>query len=350
MVSPVKNVFKEPVNTLTRYVRLDYQAQKPPYNLRLNCRNFHSWAAKGDARSWSYTEDSCPVKVQAANKARERLVGQLGESSQIGASIAAEWRGSVDMISGRLIQLWKFTRAVRRGRLLDAANILELPGHKARSIRQSVRRKGHSRKLGGKSDYIKDFGSVWLEYSYGWAPLVDDIHNAIKIIDAPIRDRTIKGRATLSKSSHEDFWYSWWVKDDDWTCSVEMVTDIEVVNPNLFLSNQLGLTNPASWVLEGIPFSFVVDWFSNISQWVSQLTDFAGLNLKSPQTSYLTRHKHSEYYKDPGKLRLTEQKGFTVLRRVPGIPPVSLKFGYEIPNWKRGLNAISLLTQALGHK
>jgi hypothetical protein len=64
-------------------------------------------------------------------------------------------------------------------------------------------------------------------------------------------------------------------------CGVE----VQVDNPNLYLANKLGLTNPALIVYDAIPFSFVVNWFVTIEQFLSQMNMFAGVTVKNPWMS-----------------------------------------------------------------
>ena len=329
-----------------------WYAQKAPFNLRLPCRLFHSYAVVGDASSWSWDESSC-IFAASTNKARERLVAGLGDTAQLGASIAAEWRSTADMIGTRAKQLLSFTNALRRGRLFEAGRILGLGHSQVTSIRRTAKRKrfiSYEERFVLEKDertIIKNFGSLWLEFSYGWAPIVSDIYTSSQIIEKPPKDITIKGRAThqetYTRHTGSGVWYDYLCVD-----KCQMIADVVVTNHNTHLANQLGLTNPATWLLEGIPFSFVLDWFSSLSQWVSQLTDFVGLNLSNTATTHLCKGTERLGYTYWGvEYPPFSDKYFVVLKRESGIPPVTLQFGYEIPNWKRGLNAISLLTQAL---
>lgn len=355
MVSPVTYKTSN-FESLTYSYDKRWYSQKPPYDLRLSCRNWHAWAKIGASYSWSFTESSDPNKIGCSNQARERLIAQFGDRSQLGASIAAEWRSSASMVGQRALQLFRFSRAVKRGHLFDAAAILNIPGKKAREIQRRAARKGYITKVSGSKVTVKDFGSLWLEYSYGWAPAVDDIYNATQVLerDYPVSVMKAGSHRLTSSRYAEKEWYGIYYNDAVWDSTVKIITGIKVNNPNLYMSNQLGLTNPATWVLEGIPFSFVIDWFSNLSQWVSQLTDFLGLDLVDPQTVHFVRYTEKRTYVDlsgwNGPSRTESHKGFTVLTRSPGVPSVKLTWGYEVPNWKRGLNAVSLLTQFLTDK
>lgn len=308
--------------------------QAKPYTDRLPC---YLWKARqlsseGNASSWARSDTDSPLWTSVQNKARERFVAELGDTAQIGSLIAAEWRSSTEMVAKRAMQLYKFTRALRKGRFNEASTILGVttPGKAVRKFK------------------TRDFGGAWLEYSYGWAPLVSDIYGACQIVDKPPQDIQIRGRARGSKDDldHSPPPYSF-CTDVFWSHKCQMIADVRVTNPNLYLSNQLGLTNPAQWVLEGIPFSFVVDWFSNLSQWVSQLTDFLGCDLIQPMTTHTVQCREHVYLIYPSGYHDRGDKVFNSVRRTRGIPSVTLSFEYEVFDWKRGLNAVSLLTQAL---
>lgn len=117
---------------------------------------------------------------------------------------------------------------------------------------------------------------------------------------------------------------------------------VTVNNPNAHLANQLGLLNPIQWINEAIPLSFVVDWFSNLSQVISQLTDFVGLDVIKPITT--RRFTGTEGVSHSGG---SSEKKFFVHKRKLEIPTAKLQFAYERFSWQRGLNAISLLIGAI---
>jgi hypothetical protein len=60
-----------------------------------------------------------------------------------------------------------------------------------------------------------------------------------------------------------------------------------VSNPNLYLASQLGFVNPAAIAWELVPFSFVVDWFVNVGEFLNNFTDLWGLTVTDPYTSIL---------------------------------------------------------------
>lgn len=131
--------------------------------------------------------------------------------------------------------------------------------------------------------------------------------------------------------------------------------EIKVTNPNLYLANRLGLTNPASVVWELIPFSFVVDWFVNVSDFLNQFSEFHGVALVNPfnsiKTTTFCSGSRNQWYPVPG---VTLYSAFQVqsrrvtFKRQLGIPAVTLKIRAPKPlSVTRGITAISLLLQRL---
>jgi hypothetical protein len=104
------------------------------------------------------------------------------------------------------------------------------------------------------------------------------------------------------------------------------------------------LINPAQWFLEGVKLSFVVEWFSNLSQIVNHMTDFVGLKIDRPVTTSKSSVTHSEFYPDYG---YGSSRRRTIWKRNLEVPQARLRFAYERFSWQRGLNAISLLVQGL---
>lgn len=65
-----------------------------------------------------------------------------------------------------------------------------------------------------------------------------------------------------------------------------MQTRVRVTNPNLLLFNQLGLVNPAYVLWDAVPFSFVADWFLPVGRYLQSYSDWVGLHLDDPMTTY----------------------------------------------------------------
>jgi len=276
------------------------------------------------------------LRDHAANKAYSRLVSKLKpDQAQLGAALG-ERKQSLEMIANRSLQLWKFVRDVKRFRFGDASRTLGLA-----SIPKGVRAKGRA------------FGSNVLEYSFGWAPLVDDIGNAIQTLQKGVPPVAIAGRATERTSGSGT--YPEGVNTHAYVLnvaySVHYGMKIKVNNPNLFLANQLGLVNPASVAWELIPFSFVVDYFVNVSKFLESFTDFWGIDVIEPYTTWFVVTSSMERLYGPtiGPPDQAYNGDSRTTTRTPGpISGPTLKVNRPwVLSPKRALTSVALLLQQL---
>lgn len=304
-----------------------WYTQKRPYKVPLE----YIFVQKRDSK-FSHNESVAgrgtgheAYRTQARNRAYNKLLNSLGDASQIAASIA-EWRSTASSISNNCVALLGFARAVKRGRFTEA--------NRALGIRKGFRPKA------------KELGNRWLEYSFGWAPLVKDIYNGIDVLQRPLPSEAIKGIGRYGGRFLN-------INDGTTlftavsTARCEMGGRISVVNPNLYVANQLGLVNPAAVVWELIPFSFVVDWFFNVSQVLGTLSDFAGCVIQDGYTTHYDVTNTVYYWPVSSPQYFYENECIEVTRTVglsgPTLAPKPFT-GFSVT---RGANSIALLLQLL---
>lgn len=294
------------------------------------------------------------IRDEATNRARGKFVDMIGSSSSFGATMTAELKTTWGTVVSGVTNILQAAMAVSRGNLPKAAKILGFSPPVVRKRVKVKRFRGSSGRVRAK--YVnrehwvmpsgrlvaKSAANKWLWYSYGIKPLVSDIHNGMDVLTRPHPAMT---RVTAYASSNGVATrYSAWstVWRDQSKVAIKIQADVSVRNPNLWLANQLGLVNPVQMFNEGIPFSFVIDWFSNLSQIIMQMTDFVGLEIANPVTSEKYYHKtaYDETYYPGGVIRINIRRGYT--RRLV-IPSARFRFAYEVFKWDRGANAISLL-------
>jgi hypothetical protein len=213
------------------------------------------------------------------NDVYKKFVAQLGDSSQWGVNLA-EYGQSISMIVKRATQLRRFTKKLNHFDFPGAANELGLG-----SVPKGVRRKS------------KALADNWLEYHFGWEPLVKDIGSAIDVLQRPPPKKkkvVAKSQRVFPNVDHPSGSSPVWT-EEVYTMKVRLSADISVSNPNLYMANQLGFVNPLSIAWELVPFSFVVDWFGNVGDVLSSMTDFLGLDVSSAQVTYLQDHKRHRW-------------------------------------------------------
>lgn len=131
-----------------------------------------------------------------------------------------------------------------------------------------------------------DINSGFLQWKYGWAPLAADLHqlwkNAHEGLNRPqiiSASRTVttnysgsyspNGKKGSYSITHTDRCKMWAVLSDEFIAN----------------SQAYGLVNPLSLAWELVPFSFVVDWFAPIGDFLRSLTATAGLDFVAGYSS-----------------------------------------------------------------
>lgn len=295
------------------------------------------------------------LRSEVTNRAYEKAIGELGDGSSFGATLTAERKETFATVVDLITRAGLAAKAVRSGKFPQAARILGIPYREETvSRRYYTRRRNGSRKrtITARKTYLrlpdgrrvlKTTASGWLLWSYGVKPLAQDIYNGMDFLQRPLPDRDIvKVRATGNRVLRYSSDNGKELDSATVSLSVGYSFRATVRNPNLWAANKLGLINPAQWVLEAIPFSFVVDWFSNLSAVVNSLTDFAGLEITDQWVTTLVKRSRSYHNSnwDPPANHTGSSVHYT--RRQGSLTP-TLRFAYERFNWQRGANAISLL-------
>lgn len=343
--------------------------QKRPYTVPTSCvvDTMSRLYGLKDCDSWAETPDVSPASTAASNQARSRFVAELGQGSSFGATLTAEARKTSSMLTSSVLTIVKSARAVSRGDLTTAARLLNFsPPEKTKLVvvkrrrTKSVRWDTVSENIAVKQDLgqwkkktikrtvwvmpngkevAKSLANKWLWWSYGVRPLAQDLYNGLDVLQRPLPYAKVmgKGKGTSSWSQGSGIYLETHTFES--TCRVS--ARVTVINPNLWLANQMGLVNPLLWVNEAVPFSFVLDWFSNWSDVLSQYTDFVGLEIAEPITTQLGTLTQTGRFIEPYGIR------FMRFTRTLSIPPVKLRFAYERFQWQRGANAISLLVGSL---
>lgn len=290
------------------------------------------------------------AREDATNQARAKFVGKIGDASQLGSTATAEAKATYRTIVGGIATALKAARHVARLEFGKAGNLLgfRAPVVIRKKIIKVKRGKRVVRKTIGRPYWefpdgrtvAKTAGNRWLWYSYGVKPVIEDLFNASEVFTREQPQTRVQGRGQSAVTERLSYG-----PEENRKIQVNCIVSafVRVKNPNLWLANQLGLLNPIQWFNEGVAFSFVIDWFSNWSQWLQQLTDFVGLEIARPSTFVLTR-------------TMTEntvagwKHEWNQSTRHLTMPSVKLRFQYERFQWQRGANAISLLVQFLGDK
>lgn len=340
------------INQRYLYVSKTGFKQAPPHNLitpytRTSAKMIQSVGDRGSqynaakVAGW-YRELKTAQDADTLSKAYDQLKNRISDRASLGVSLA-ELGQSTTMIAERSTQIFRFARELRRGNLVGATKQLRLS---AVPKRASVK---------------KSFANNYLEFHFGWAPLVGDIFNAVKVLQSPVN--SIYASAT-AKSSQKSSWNEYVSDNRDgypflmrrgitWSGAVRLGCEVRVNNSNLWLANQLGLVNPAVIAFELIPFSFVADWFINVGQFLSTGTDFYGLTLDNAYTTHIAKglwEYRWNYHPTYGSAALHQYEVVSMGRGTGISKPGLFVRPFKVWGWRRAAAAVSLVTQQLAKK
>jgi hypothetical protein len=252
---------------------------------------------------------------------------------------------------------------------LQTANLLASTARRFASAIRSLRQgnvSGALRSLGQRGPRkpltTRDIAGQWLEIQYGWKPLLYDLYGIAEALK-PSTGRLLYqaiGRGRFSKETHT-------TSSGNTTTTTESRVDHKTVNIRakcfmdvtvndaaLLQAMQLGLTNPLTLAWELTPWSFVVDWFLPISDYLEGLTALQGLSYLGGCTStirdfvardVLTVKQRTSF----GRTASSERPSWkTVVTRVDNVsapgPSLSFKNPFSVTHV---LNAMALLRQAV---
>lgn len=193
------------------------------------------------------------------------------KDEKINVAVAlAEMGDTIKMIAKHSVKIRQAFSAARRGNWKRAYDILGI----GRNYKQGRR----------------DLASGWLEIIYGWLPTLGDIYGAVDELNRKVQQEgyTIVGRARsqydVSATAIVPRFYRWGF------CSAQITTQVatsvtqkvslwyRLDMPGLQRAAAIGVLNPFTIAWELTPFSFLVDWFSSIGDWLASIDATVGLS------------------------------------------------------------------------
>lgn len=344
--------------------------QDKPYLIATNYKRVRQTCGLGTGPYASFSCRSVPHflsnadlsrrRTFAHNKAYDRFVSKLGDTSSFGATVTAERREAFGMITMFAVQILRAGLCAKRGDFLGVLHNLGFNPPLKQVKRVYPRKRGRRKRvvvtqevyaMPDRRMVIKRAASSWLLWSYGVQPLLSDIQNATEVFVRDYPSTKVHASATERYNVSETFGSTgvqsqYTRTSTSGSLRVSINSDVKITNYDVYLATQLGLTNPVQWLNEAVPFSFVIDWFSNWSSVINALSDFGGLTLSNSCHSTKGNHEveYNQYVNEPPVKHIGSFSGeSTVFVRQIGMRYPSLVFRYERFQWQRALNAISLL-------
>lgn len=216
-----------------------------------------------------------PIALEQASKFFLRRLQQVRQQMQ-GGIFSGEIRETLRMLS-------RPARALREGipKYLDSLAKRRAGGMRKSTARSKAWREREDRK---RADQLKKIaGDTWLEYSFGWKPLISDIDDAIKAIGRLNENKFVQKLS--AKGSNEVVNYDsgtneypiadqfvTWINvhqhiKTDYQCQIRGAVRVSSTTSKATANRELfGFSweqfVPTLWEL--LPWSFLVDYFTNI--------------------------------------------------------------------------------------
>lgn len=290
-----------------------------------------------------------------AGKANTKALGKLKDNNVNLAVALAESARTAGLVTEKLTKLRKAYVATRKGDLKGALRALEYT--EAQFYGRWRRGSGH-----------KAVARRWLELQYGWLPLMTDVYGVYSEFTKgqPIRVTTSGAASSSSRSSvtsnNGDIYKQSVLYEHQFGvyCRYDYTVDNEAVAN---YARDLGVTNPALVVWELVPFSFVVDWFASIGDWLSAMDADFGLAFRAGSvTSRYVRStvgalgfRSRQTNTSTSTFQYTEACSAvnsvkTVTRTVITQPPSGSLYFKNPISWRHAASAASLLTTKMRFK
>lgn len=123
--------------------------------------------------------------------------------------------------------------------------------------------------------------ALWLEYSFGWAPLLSDIYTMLNdTFDVPAAFVRQVYRAEYPDEFLGNGPNTKIYRNGTYKVRGVATGLVYVDVPAIQAASQYGITNPLATAWEALPFSFVVDWFVPVGDFINSLGATAGLKFK----------------------------------------------------------------------
>lgn len=211
---------------------------------------------------------------QVARAEVQALLKLGNQKANIGESLATA-RQTANMLAHRSRQLFLALRALKRGNFRSAYRIV-----------RNATGNGISRDLSG----------LWLEFQYGWKPLMMDIHGLYEhFVELTRPALLLRGASSVRDSVKAPFEKEVpgiqrrWIVTQSVKRDIQCVLHARMSNELLHNLNKLALTNPASLAWELVPLSFVIDWALPLGNCLEAMTATVGLDFVSGSLTNTTR-------------------------------------------------------------
>lgn len=291
----------------------------------------------------------------AYNESVARFLADIKSQKINIAQFVAERKQTINLIASSAQKIAGFLLALKKGDIISAG--------KALGSRPSRRIRRGFRELHPQS--VRDAtADAWLAMQYGWRPLLSDIYGATQLLAERASDferHVAKSKAVRMDTVNTTVGglHGTWKCKTEFRVVVKHTGIFDVTQSTLNGLANVGLTNPAQLAWELVPYSFVVDWFLPIGNYLASLDATAGVTLSEGSLVVYEKWRcqaeyvpHSSGY---GVVYEGSGSGYSSKTRVvrsrftsfptPPLPQLKNPFSVE-----HALNALALISGAVSRR
>lgn len=275
--------------------------------------------------------------IDAAHRdLKNKLLLKIKDQKVNLAQAMAERKQTADLVMSSLQTLAKAYGRARRGDIVGAAKAMGVPPPRGIGLAEGI---AANPRRSAKNNTSRR----WLELQYGWKPLLNDIYGAVDAYHKSRMNHPVYQRVAVQKDLTNDYReksiYGNVYDDTSWVMTSYCKMKIKYVcwftadNTVLKTLSELGITNPLLIAWELTPWSFVVDWFIPIGNFISTLDATLGLKFVMGTVTESEDHYQTKewiYLKPPtwairSGVEYQSRKYFKVRRsRLSGFPSSQL--------------------------
>ena len=227
-------------------------------SLKYNC----TWA-NYSWRAWDYLDNNI---ASLQNEALDNLRKKLASVRTNLLDMFRTRNESINMMRKRVMTIVNAYRALKRGDWRHFKRLLKINPRRPQKGWDNI-------------------PGLWLEYWYGWAPLIGDCYNVCKdLLRVPHMVTTARTRKNFTINTQRVY------NDANSKGTIYQSSEFRIVttarchatvnNQAISALSQTGILNPSLVLWEAVPYSFVVDWFIPVSDYLENLNALAGITVK----------------------------------------------------------------------